>query len=183
MVRSKPLERTSGGVAPVAAHVERLPDRAMSRRRQAWRLDRTLDQIEGTTWGPPTYGSHLVRTCHRLRTVPLRDFTVEDLRIMIGQKISLVALLPLALDVLEANPLSSGDFYPGDLLSSVVRARDEWPTDRVLRARMRRILGSALSQLDVPSGGGDSFEINGLSTPLTEELQALFTACLATLDS
>lgn len=33
----------------------------------------------------------------------------------------MVYLVPLALEILDANLLSEGDFYPGDLLCSVLR--------------------------------------------------------------
>jgi hypothetical protein len=81
----------------------------------------TLDELEGEDWGEPVFDSHLVVTCHRLRKKPVDEFTFEDLRLMIGQKISLLHLLPRAVAVLEANPLADGDFYPGDLLESVLR--------------------------------------------------------------
>ena len=45
---------------------------------------------------------------------------------MIGQNIGLEHLLPMALDILSANPMAEGDYYPGDLLSSVVSARREY---------------------------------------------------------
>ena len=41
---------------------------------------------------------------------------------MIGQNIGLSYLVPLALEYLEKDPLAEGDFYPGDLLASVLRA-------------------------------------------------------------
>jgi hypothetical protein len=56
-----------------------------------------------------------------LRTKPLRDFTVEDLRIMIGQQVALDRLVGLALDRLRSDPSVEGDCYPGDLLASVLR--------------------------------------------------------------
>jgi hypothetical protein len=53
----------------------------------------------------------------------LDDFTVEDLRIMIGQKkIGLVHLLRLAIKTLTIDPLAEGDYYPGDLLMNVIGA-------------------------------------------------------------
>ncbi|MDB5339861.1 MAG: hypothetical protein JWN70_5480 [Planctomycetaceae bacterium] len=88
---------------------------------------KTLDELEGDVWGAPTFDSYLVTTCHRLRTKPVDDFTVEDLRIMIGQKIGLEYLMPKALGVLEAEPLAEGDFFPGDLLGSVMGC-SEWFT-------------------------------------------------------
>ena len=82
---------------------------------------RTLDELDPPAWGEPTYDSYLVTTCHRLRRKPLREFSAEDLRIMIGQGIGLRWLVPLALEVLEEDPLAAGDFYSGDLLAAVLR--------------------------------------------------------------
>jgi hypothetical protein len=78
------------------------------------------------TGGGPTYDSYLVSTIHRLRRVPLRQFSVEDLRIMIGQNIGLQYLVPLALERLRRDPLAQGDFYPGDLLKIVLDADAEF---------------------------------------------------------
>jgi hypothetical protein len=98
----------------------------------------TLEELEGVRWGEPEFESHLVVTCHRLRKKPVDAFSIEDLRIIIGQNIGLPHLLPCAATVLEANPLAQGDFYPGDLLSAVLHADQS-----VLRQRpelMRRII-------------------------------------------
>jgi hypothetical protein len=83
---------------------------------------KTLEQLEGEFWPEPDFDSYLVTTCNRLRKKPVDEFTVEDLRIMIGQQIGLPYLVPRALDVLERDPLADGDFYDGDLLMSVIRA-------------------------------------------------------------
>jgi CDI immunity proteins len=90
----------------------------------------TLEELDGDDWGEPPYPSHLVTTCHRLRRKPLREFTTEDLRIMIGQKFSLTYLMPLAIDVLERDPLAHGDMEDGDLLRSVMRAPSSFWCDR-----------------------------------------------------
>lgn len=81
----------------------------------------TLARIEGRDGGEPTFSSHLVQTCHRLRHKPLVQFTAEDFRILLGQDISVDVLLPLALTVLEEDPLAEGDYYPGDLLVAALR--------------------------------------------------------------
>ncbi|MFN0007128.1 MAG: contact-dependent growth inhibition system immunity protein [Planctomycetota bacterium] len=108
---------------------------------------RTLDELEGVTTGPPTYGSYLVQTYHKLRTKPVGEFTTEDLRIMIGQQDGLMFLVPLALDVLEENPMAEGDFYPGDLLGSVLRADPEfWRRNADWRSRLERIV-SGMSEI------------------------------------
>ena len=79
----------------------------------------TLTQLERDDWGPPPYDSFLVTECHRLRNVPLRELTVENLRMLIGQDISLPFTVPLALEHLSNDPMVSGDLYPGDLLNAV----------------------------------------------------------------
>jgi hypothetical protein len=85
-------------------------------------LDKSLQELEHADWGEPAYDSYLVATIHRLRRVPLRQFSVEDLRIMIGQNIGLQYLVPLAVEHLRRDPLAEGDFYPGDLLKMVLTA-------------------------------------------------------------
>ncbi len=52
-------------------------------------LDKSLQELEQSDWREQTYDSHLVTTVNRLWRVPLRQFSVEDLRIMIGQSIGL----------------------------------------------------------------------------------------------
>ena len=88
--------------------------------RGAFDRTKSLQELEQHDWGEPGYDSYLVTTIHRVRRKPLADFTVEDLRIMIGQKIGLPFLVPLAVERLEPDPLAAGDYYPGDLLSAVL---------------------------------------------------------------
>jgi CDI immunity proteins len=108
----------------------------------------TLDQLEGVVWGEPTYDSHLVTTCHRLRTKPVDEFSVEDLRIMIGQRIGLPHLVPLAVAALERDPLAEGDFYPGDLLASVIRAAEWLQANPEWLARVIRVTERASAELE-----------------------------------
>ena len=77
--------------------------------------NKSLQDLEGKDWGEPTYDSHLVTECHRLRRVPLREFTAESLRVLIGQQIGLPYLVPMALEMLQADPFTEGDYYGGDL--------------------------------------------------------------------
>jgi len=89
-------------------------------------LRKTLDELEGVVWGEPEWDSGLVTRCHELRTKPIGEFTVGDLCVMIGQRISVPILLPLALDILEREPFADAEYYPGDLLESVLGMQDEW---------------------------------------------------------
>jgi hypothetical protein len=82
----------------------------------------TPDTVDPPAWGPaPPDATSLIKRCHELRTRPLVDFTVEDLRIMIGQQVALRRLVPLALDRLRPDSLLEDDDYPTDLLASVLR--------------------------------------------------------------
>ena len=89
----------------------------------AFDRSRSLQELEGVDWGEPTYRSSLVTTCHRLRRKPLNWFTEEDLHIMIGQKVSLPYLIPLAAERLEDDPLVEARFFRGDLLAVVLMER------------------------------------------------------------
>ena len=82
---------------------------------------RTLQELEDCDWGEPVFRSSLVVACHELRRKPLNQFTAAELRRMIGQRMGLEFLVPIALDLLEKNPLVNAYFYPGDLLSVVLK--------------------------------------------------------------
>lgn len=104
-------------------------------------IHKSLADLEGIDWGIPTDDSHLVVTCHELRHKPLNQFTAEDFRIMIGQNISLHYLVPLAIDLVEKNPLVSGDFYEGDLLANLLSADPAFYTKYPqLKTRLRDIV-------------------------------------------
>ncbi|WP_458351676.1 contact-dependent growth inhibition system immunity protein [Micromonospora schwarzwaldensis] len=63
---------------------------------------------------------------------------------MLGQEIGVPALLPLAVQVLLRDPLAEGDYYPGDLLSNVLRLPDSALSS--LQGERKR-LASALAEI------------------------------------
>jgi hypothetical protein len=101
-------------------------------------LEKSLDSLEKVTWPSidPNEGSYLITTCHKLRKKQLKEFTTEDMRIMINQNIGLKFLIPLAIQTLQQNILAEGDYYEGDLLKSVLTSdlnywreyQDNWQT-------------------------------------------------------
>jgi hypothetical protein len=109
----------------------------------------TLEQLEGDFWGEPEYNSYLVQTVHALRRKPIREFTVEDLRITLGQRFGMKFLTPLALDRLEDDPFAEGHYYPGDLLVSVMDLpREYWVTHPTEANRMTAIADRVALELD-----------------------------------
>ena len=108
----------------------------------------TLDDLEGTTWGdPPPKASYLIGTLYALRKKPINEFTTEDLRICIAQKQGLRWLVPRALATLAQAPLAAGDFYEGDLLLAVIRARDSISNNHELIGRLQQIVRRASTLL------------------------------------
>ena len=123
----------------------------------AFDRSKSLNEIEQEDWGEPNYHTYLVQTCHRLRRKPLNQFTVGDLRIMIGQQISLPILIPLAVERLEIEPLAEGDLYPGDLLAAVLTIEETfWSTHADSFQRIRRVVSRvqeivpSLDEIDRP---------------------------------
>jgi len=113
----------------------------------------TLEELEGIRWGPPEFESHVVVTCYRLRSKPVDEFTVEDLRIMIGQNIGLTHLLPRAVAILETNPLAEGDCFAGDLLSAVLCAeRSVIQNNAELLRRISAVAETVQSSLNAGPG-------------------------------
>jgi hypothetical protein len=90
--------------------------------------ERSLEEIEKDYWGAaPANATRLIQTVHELRRRPIGSLGVEDLRVLIGQKVGVAAVMPLALERLEQDPLAEGDYYPGDLLVAVLGIpRDYW---------------------------------------------------------
>jgi hypothetical protein len=108
---------------------------------------KTLTELEGKDWGPPNFDSHLVTTIHQLRHKPLEHFSVEDLRINIGQNIALEWLLPMAIEHLQDDPFAEGDFYRGDLLNAVLTIEPLfWSDHRELREIVAHIAQDATAR-------------------------------------
>lgn len=105
-------------------------------------VDRTksIEELEGEVWPAPELESHVVVENHRLRKVPLENLSVEDLRLLVGQKVSLEYTVPLALEFLEENPLAAGAMYRGDLLANVLNLPDGfWQSHPELNNRLVEI--------------------------------------------
>jgi len=90
--------------------------------------EQTLEALEKDIWTESATGSHLVKTCHKLRKKPLKDLEIEDLRALISQNIGLKFLIPLALEKLSKDILSEGDYYKGDLLKAVLTSETKFWT-------------------------------------------------------
>ena len=104
-------------------------------------MNSSLEELQNCVWKKPEYNSALITNCHRLRKIPLKDLSIENIRMLVGQKIGLKYLVPLALESLENNYFCSGDFYNGDLLYAVLGIEsDYWDKNYILFQRLSAIM-------------------------------------------
>ena len=81
---------------------------------------KTLEQLENEIWPSVIDVTFMVSTCHALRKKPIHEYDIEDLRLMISQRIGLTYLIPEALRKLDQNLFLAGHFYPGDLFMATL---------------------------------------------------------------
>ena len=122
---------------------------AMGKRQIKTNESLTIEYLEQDFWGEkPDYDSHLVTTIYKLRKKNLDQFTVGDLRIVIGQNCSLPILMPMAINVLESNILAEGDYYPGDLLNNVLTVSSKfWIDHPDLKSKLESVFLNNKQQL------------------------------------
>ena len=83
-------------------------------------INKSIEQLENDYWKDEIdFPSNLVINCHKYRKIPIKELTIEQLRLLISQKIGIEYLTELAIKKLELNILAEGDLYEGDLLLAV----------------------------------------------------------------
>jgi hypothetical protein len=87
---------------------------------------KTLNTLEKRKRNSSNLDSRLIIRLTELQDTPLNTFSTEDLRIMIGQQLSLNYLVPLAIEVLSINLFAEGDLFEGDLLKNVLSIETEF---------------------------------------------------------
>lgn len=102
--------------------------------------NKSLEELENDIWDEPSFKSHLTLECYRLRKLPLSQLTAENIRMLVGQKIGLQFLIPLALDMLHKNPFVEGHMYRGDLLDAILKVPETfWTQNAELNNRLVEI--------------------------------------------
>lgn len=109
---------------------------------------KSLAELIGSSLEESDNTSRLTSACLALYHKPLKDFTVENLRLMIGQGVGVDFLIPEAISLLHANPFVEGDYYPGDLLSAVLSVPETfWLRHESLYQQVSEIVGGLPSLL------------------------------------
>jgi len=123
-------------------------------------LNKSLEQIENDFSGDAdSDATNMVSECHRLRRVPLSQLKPGDLRLLIGQDISLQRLVPLALALVESDPFIEGSYYPGDLLIALLRSESSfWQRHPEYRCRLLSAAANAVDE--ARAGGSERLDFN-----------------------
>ncbi len=63
--------------------------------------NRSLEELEQDYWKDYDFPTGLIAKCHEYRKIPLKDLTIEQIRLLIVQDIGLKYLIPKAIEVLK----------------------------------------------------------------------------------
>ena len=94
-------------------------------------MDRTLEQLFGCEVGDPDDApTSMVGNIWRSWKKPISDLTPEELGSLVVQRDGFPIVLDLVMPKLRADPLFDGGYYPGDVLSNLLRSPPEIWIDR-----------------------------------------------------
>ena len=110
---------------------------------------KTIENLEKKNFGELNNApTNMVKRCLELCRLPLDNFTVGDLRLMIGQQFGLPYLIPLALEHVSKDIFIEGDFFQGDLLKNVL-AIDKvfWKDNKHLWTQLNELIKDKRGEL------------------------------------
>lgn len=100
----------------------------------------SLNELEKNDERQNNLKSGLTEKCNLARSKKLKNLSNEEVRILLGQHIGLHYTVPLALNLLESNPLCAGDLYAGDILVMLLMVeREFWHSNPALNNRLVEI--------------------------------------------
>jgi hypothetical protein len=110
---------------------------------------RTIEQLENDYWKEVHFPSSLVEKCFAYRKIPVAELSTEQIRLLISQQIGLPYIVPKAITILEENILAEGDYYPGDLLHSLLSlSEDDWSQNLKEKNKLIELLRQNASVID-----------------------------------
>ena len=103
-------------------------------------LECSLNELGESKARDSNFQSSLSDRCTIACNKKLKDISSEELRTLIGQLIGLKYTVPLALSLLEEDPLYNAGLYRGDLLAIVLKIpSDFWKNNPFLNNRLSEI--------------------------------------------
>ena len=72
-----------------------------------------------------------MRTAQQARKKPLSKLTNEEIRLLISQKIGLKYIIPIAVSILNTDPLIEITYFEGDLLTALLQLSvSDWENNK-----------------------------------------------------
>ena len=88
---------------------------------------KSIEELENDYWKEESeFPTNLIKRCFEYRKIKISELSVEQIRLLISQKIGIEFLIGIALEKLEQNIIIEGDLYEGDLLNSVSKIPTEF---------------------------------------------------------
>ena len=88
---------------------------------------KSIEELENDYWKEESeYPTNLIKKCFEYRKIKVSELTIEQIRLLISQKIGIEFLIGIALEKLEQNIIVEGDLYEGDLLDAVSKVPTEF---------------------------------------------------------
>lgn len=113
---------------------------------------KSLLELENIGWKgnvPSKDDSYVIRNSYKLYHKNLHELSVEDIRFLIGQKIGLRFIMPLAIDILREDLFAEGDYYEGDLLKNVLNVDSSyWSINIELKDNLIELCNSNMWKMD-----------------------------------
>ena len=103
--------------------------------------DKSIEELEGFYPRNLSADSYVVRTSLNALKKPISQLSNEELRLLIGQRIGLKYLIPMALAVVNDKPLVEVTFFKGDLLLQLLRlSENDWRDNKDEFRRFQEIV-------------------------------------------
>ena len=113
-----------------------------------WKYKSLLNLFKAVDSSSTEYQTKLTARCHQLLSLPLNEYTIEDLRLMISQQFGLTYLIPFAIEKLHNDLFAEGDFYSGDLLAAVFKiAPSFWKENQKLWGELDELIGPRKNEI------------------------------------
>lgn len=88
---------------------------------------KSIEELENDYWKEESeFPTNLIKRCFEYRKIKVSELNIEQLRLLISQKIGIEYLIPIALEKLKQNIIIEASIYKGDLLDAVSKVPTEF---------------------------------------------------------
>ncbi|MDE6520947.1 MAG: hypothetical protein K2K91_10950 [Ruminococcus sp.] len=102
--------------------------------------DKSIAELENIECVDCGIDSYVVRTSQNALKKPLNQLSIEEVRLLITQKIGVKYLLPVAVNALEDDIFQEVTYYDGDLLNAVLNLPMSFWSDNENEYEKMRVL-------------------------------------------